>query len=71
MKNHNVLIQSTARAAVSDSLTAAAQAITAGKFLIALDQISNARSMLRQLAALGQDTSAEHAMLDVLMGLVS
>lgn len=70
MTNHNVLI-STARAAVSDSLTAAAQAITAGKILIALDQISTARSMLRQLAALGQDTSAERVMLDVLMDLVS
>lgn len=71
MKSNNVLTQSTARAAVSASLTAAAQAITAGKILIALDQISNARSMLRQLAALGQDTSAERTMLDVLMGLVS
>lgn len=71
MTNHDILIRSTARAAVSDSLTAAAQAITAGKILIALDQIAAVRSMLRQLAALGQDTSAERTMLDVLMGLVS
>ena len=71
MKNNNILIQSTARAAVSESITAAAQAITAGKLLTALDQMSTARSMLRQLAALGQDTSADHAMLDILMGLVS
>lgn len=70
MTNHDILIQSTASAAVSESITAAAQAITAGKILIALDQISSARSMLRQLAALGQDTSAEHVMLDVLMGLI-
>lgn len=71
MTNHDILIQSTARAAISESITAAAQAITAGKILLALDQISTARSMLRQLAALGQDTSTERAMLDVLMGLIS
>ena len=71
MKNNDILIQSTARTAVSDSITAAAQAITAGKLLTALDRISDARSMLRQLSTLDQDTSAERTMLDVLMGLIS